>query len=892
MSVTHPLELPAGERRVAPLVRLLARHGERTALTGNGAASGLSYADLAGRVEAFALALGPARRLVLVEAVNDADALVAWLGAAAAGCPVLLTGPGAARDALVAAYDPDVVWDGSGLEERRAESAHELHPDLALLLSTSGSTGSPKLVRLSHANLLSNARAIAEYLGVRDTDVAATTLPVHYCYGLSVVHSHLVAGATVHLTDRSVTDAAFWEEARAAGVTTFPGVPHTFEMLDALGFTGAELPTLRYLTQAGGKLAPEAVRRHAARGAAHGWDLVVMYGATEATARMAFLPPHLAEVAPETIGIPIPGGSITVEPRPDLASDPEVGELVYRGDNVMLGYATSPGELALGRIVHELRTGDLGRQREDGLFEVVGRCSRIAKVFGLRVDLDRVERALLAEGLVAAVADGGDALVVAVASGAAAVDTARVRGAVREATGLPPAGVRVVTPAGLPRLSSGKVDYRSVASLGAPQAGPGVPATVTGSHVAELFASLLARPATEADSFRSLGGDSLSYVEASLRLEELLGTLPADWTSRTAADLATTARPYADRSRAAAPRRDTCRDTRWSRFASGVALGPRRTVETSVLLRALAIVSIVGSHANLFVLLGGAHTLLAVLGFNFARFHVDLPRRERTRAVLRSVRRIALPATLVIAVVSTYKHELGWRQVLLLNWLLGPRYWINPDWRYWFIEVAVALTLGAAALLAVPAVSRLAARHRFAFPVGLVLVGLVARFGLRVVMPDPREPGDIDVLERTLHLGPLTLGGGDFIHEPQAVLWLFALGWAAAVATTVRQRLIVTGLALLGTHGFFLHEPAREAYVVLGIVALTWLRDVRVPDRVARLAGVLAASSMWIYLVHWEIYPHLEHRIPVLATLLSLLGGVVASALWNRAARSVAARTR
>jgi acyl-CoA synthetase (AMP-forming)/AMP-acid ligase II len=879
VSVTHPLELPAGERRVAPLVRLLRRHGERVALTGNGAGPGLTYADLAGRVEAFAAALGPARRLVLVEAANDTGTLVAWLGAAAAGCPVLLTGPGAARDALAAAYDPDVVWDGA-LHELRAERAHELHPDLALLLSTSGSTGSPKLVRLSHDNLLSNARAIASYLGIRPDDVAATTLPVHYCYGLSVVHSHLVAGATVHLTDRSVTEWAFWDEARGAGVTTFPGVPHTFEMLDALGFTGAELPTLRYLTQAGGRLAPDAVRRHAARGAANGWDLVVMYGATEATARMAFLPPHLAEVAPETIGIPIPGGSLGVEHRPDLDDDPEVGELVYRGDNVMLGYATTPDELALGRTVHELRTGDLGRQREDGLFEVVGRCSRIAKVFGLRVDLDRVERALLADGIVSAVADGGEALVVAVASGAAAVDTARVHRVVREATGLPPAGVRVVTPADLPRLSSGKVDYRAIAASGAGAGSRDVPDTVTGGHVADLFSTLLGRPATEADSFRSLGGDSLSYVEASLRLEDLLGALPADWTSRTAADLATEARPYAARSRAAAPRRLA----RW--------LGPQRTVETSVLLRALAIVSIVGTHANLFVLLGGAHTLLAVLGFNFARFHVDLPRAERTRAVLRSVGRIALPAMLVIGTVSTYKSELGWRQVLLLNWLLGPRFWINPEWRYWFIEVAVALTLAATALLAVPSVSRLAARFPFAFPVGLLLVGLVPRFALRVVMPDPRDATDIDVLERTVHLGPLTLGGGDFIHEPQAVLWLFALGWAAAVATTARQRLLVTALAVVGTHGFFLHEPAREAYVVVGIAALTWLRDVRIPDRLARPAGVLAGASMWIYLVHWEIYPHLENRIPLLATLLSLLGGIVASALWARAVRSAPARTR
>ncbi|MDO7867800.1 AMP-binding protein [Nocardioides jiangxiensis] len=874
MSVIHPHDLPAGERRGAGLVRLLARHGDCTALTGSGTADGITYAELAGRVAAFARRLGPAPRLLLLEAANDADALVAWLGALAAGSPVLLTGPGAARDGLAAAYDPDVEWGPAGLVEHRATSAHDLHPDLALLLSTSGSTGSPKLVRLSHDNLLSNARAIAEYLGIRPDDVAATTLPVHYCYGLSVVHSHLVAGATVHLTERSVTDPRFWDEARAAGVTTFPGVPHTFDMLESLGFTGTELPTLRYLTQAGGRLAPDAVRRHAARGAAHGWDLVVMYGATEATARMAFLPPHLAADAAGTIGIPIPGGSLAIEPRPDLTGDPDVGELVYRGDNVMLGYATSTAELALGRTVHELRTGDLGRQRDDGLFEVVGRCARIAKVFGLRVDLDRVERALAANGVVAAVADGGDDLVVAVAAGAARVDVPAVLRAVREATGLPPAGVRLLTPVDLPRLASGKVDYRALVAQAAPpeneqpeteQPETEQPETVDGAGVAALFAALLGKAAGPGDSFRSLGGDSLSYVEASLRLEALLGTLPSDWTARTAEELAGCALPASARASLAA--RPAGPVARW--------LGAARTVETTVLLRALAIVTIVGSHANLFVLLGGAHTLFAVLGFNYSRFHVDLPRAERTRAALRSVGRIALPAVLVIGVVATYKQGVGWKQVLLLNWLLGPGHWVNPQWRYWFIEVALLLMLAATALLAVPALDRISRRHRFAFPVALVLVGLVPRYGLRAW-----PGGDLD--QRVFTIGAWHLGGGDYMHRAQVVFFLFALGWAAARAATVRQRLVVSALAVGSVWSFFEHEPARDAYVILGVLALLWLREVRLPARVVPLVGALASSSMWIYLVHWEIYPHLENRIPLLATLLSLLAGVMAWQAWTR----------
>src|SRR4029453_16211375 len=123
-------------------------------------------------------------------------------------------------------------------------------PDLALLLSTSGSTGSPKLVRLSRANLLANARSIAESLDLRSTDVAITSLPLHYCYGLSVLHSHLLVGASVVLTGLSVADACFWDLAERAAVTGLAGVPHTYALLDAVGFTRRVLPrlaSLRYL---------------------------------------------------------------------------------------------------------------------------------------------------------------------------------------------------------------------------------------------------------------------------------------------------------------------------------------------------------------------------------------------------------------------------------------------------------------------------------------------------------------------------------------------------------------------------------------------------------------------------------------------------------------------
>ncbi len=356
----------------------------------------ITYADLRARGARRAELLGEGRRLVLVEAENTLEPLVTYLAALAAGHVALLSPAGSSQDVLER-YDPDVVHRAGAPEpdRRRDGSGHLLHPELALLLSTSGSTGSPKLVRLSRRNIASNAVSIAEYLGLTPADRAITTLPFSYCYGLSVINSHLIAGAGIRLTSRSVIEPEFWRQFEEAGCTSFAGVPYTFDLLDNAGFAERDLPALRYITQAGGRLEPERVREYARLGRRRGFDFVVMYGQTEATARMAYLPPHLAEERAGMIGVAIPGGELRLE----NAGEDGVGELVYRGPNVMMGYAEAPEDLAAASTLAELRTGDLARRHEDGLFEVVGRVSRFVKVFGLRVDLDRVQRLLAGEGI-------------------------------------------------------------------------------------------------------------------------------------------------------------------------------------------------------------------------------------------------------------------------------------------------------------------------------------------------------------------------------------------------------------------------------------------------------------------------------------------------------------
>ncbi|WP_210572533.1 AMP-binding protein [Streptomyces sp. GESEQ-4] len=835
--------LPGVPGAISPLfARRLAAHGDRVALlTPDGE---LTYGELAEKVAQLAALLGTRRRLVLLAGANTADALIAYLAALAAGHPVLLV-PGDNDEAvrsLTAAYDPDVVIgaDPSGhwrLDERRTVSAHALHPDLALLLSTSGSTGSPKLVRLSYENLEANAESIATYLDIREADRAATTLPMHYCYGLSVINSHLLRGAGLILTDRSVADDGFWGLFRAAHGTTFAAVPYTFDLLDRTGFADLRLPHLRCITQAGGRLAPERVGHYAELGRRDGWDLYVMYGQTEATARMAYLPPHLAATHPETIGVPIPGGSFHLEPHPDWPGA-DTGELVYAGPNVMLGYAEHPTDLALGRTTQALHTGDIARRTPDGLYEIVGRSSRFAKILGLRIAPERVEALLHRHGFSALCAGADGALVVAVAGGSD-TDTSRARRLVTGEFGLPPRAVAVHVLPELPRLPTGKPDHEAVRRLGG---APTPRSDEQPSDLVQLYAEILDRAdVTENSSFVSLGGDSLSYVEMSLNLEQTLGHLPPDWHTRPIRDL---------------------RTPEPAESAPGKGSRRRRTLETGIALRAAAIVMIVGSHIHVFYVKGGAHLLLAVAGYNLARFHLtpSAERRERVRHGLRSIARIVLPSLAWIALVLPLTDDYGLTNLVLLHSVLGPHD-SDTAMHFWFVEALTYILVAAIALLSLRVVDRAERRFPFALPMTIAALGLVTRYDL--------------------------LGLRDRFHIPSAavVFWLFALGWAAAKAHTSRQRILVTAAAVATIPGFFPGEPFRDAVITAGFVLLVWVRTLPSLGRVNTVAGVLASSSLYIYLTHWQIFPLIDDFSGWLALLASLLFGIGYAAVAGRTMR-------
>lgn len=385
------------------------------------------------------------------------------------------------RDNLIRLYRPEYLYmpgemageiegfqmifreRGYVLCQAEEEHGHPLHEELALLLTTSGSTGSPKLVRQSYENIQVNAASIAEYLAISSGERPITTLPMNYTYGLSIINSHLLQGAEILATNATLMDRRFWQFFKEQRATSFGGVPYTYEILKKLRFFRMGLPSLRTMTQAGGKLTPELHREFAEYAREQGKQFIVMYGQCEATARMAYLPAGKAVEKYGSMGIPIPGGRMElVDAHGHVISEPDVvGELVYYGKNVTLGYGECREDLALGDERHgRLETGDMARRDAEGYYYIVGRKKRFLKIFGNRVNLDEAER--MVKGLLSGgdCACGGmdDKLYVFLA-GATEEEAGRVIPFLAEKTKLHPSAFTVRRLEEIPKNEAGKTQY-------------------------------------------------------------------------------------------------------------------------------------------------------------------------------------------------------------------------------------------------------------------------------------------------------------------------------------------------------------------------------------------------------------------------------------------------
>ncbi len=378
---------------------------------------------------------------------------------------------------------------------------------------------------------------------------------------------------------------------------------------------------------------------------------------------------------------------------------------------------------------------------------------------------------------------------------------------------------------GVPRLSSGKPDYTAILrELAWQPQEPTIPAT----NLRTLYAAILRRrPVSADDSCVSLGGDSLTYVELSIRLERAIGRLPTQWPTMSIRELSAHERP---------------------RHRRG------RTLGTDVILRAAAISLIVASHADLISVMGGAHVLLAVVGYNFGRFFITpAPCLDRVRRIMTSTARIAVPAMVWLGLVVALDPGVTWHNVLLLNGVIGSEEWSDP-WQYWFIEAAVYTLLCGAVLVALPWFDRAERRWPFWLPVGLSVTALLTRYDVVGLRDGPEQ------------------------YRAHVIVWIFLLGWATAKAALTMHRMVVSALVSITVLGFF-DELDRTLVVIAGVLLLIWVPAVRVPAILARPTTTLAGASLVIYLTHWQVYPWIEDAgYSLAATIASLAVGI---AVWR-----------
>jgi len=442
----------------------------------------LSYGDLTSLSSDFEQIV-ESRRVCLIFTKNSIDCfagLVALMNCGVVPLLVDLNTDTTFIEQLITVYAPEYVFapisiakiftsyvavtrEGEyGLFFNEYSSPNIVHPDLALLLSTSGSTGSPKLVRQSYSNLKSNGSSIIECLGIVSADRPITSLPMHYTYGFSVINSHLMAGATILITNRSVMEQQFWNFFRKNSATSISGVPYTYMIFKRLTLNRMELTSLRAMTQAGGKLAKPIIEEFARFSDENGIRFFVMYGQTEATARMSYVPADFALTKAGSIGIPIPNGEFFIADGENklIESPNHEGHLGYRGPNVSMGYAGSRLDLSKGdENGGTLLTGDIAYRDSDGFYFITGRISRFVKVFGKRVSLDEIEQRL--ETIVGETACTGveDEVSIWITN---ASKQEIVRKHIAGLTGIHSSAFKVYVLGSLPRNLSGKIDYQNL----------------------------------------------------------------------------------------------------------------------------------------------------------------------------------------------------------------------------------------------------------------------------------------------------------------------------------------------------------------------------------------------------------------------------------------------
>ena len=442
----------------------------------------ITYGELAASMKEFGSWISQ-RCLIFILCENRIASLVGFCGAIENRIvPLLLPGTldhGQAVD-YIDAYKPSYLWlpssqadsfDFEVVQDKYGYSMlktdfepYPLYDDLSLLLVTSGSTGSPKLVRHCYENINATARNVAKAFSLMDDEKALMSLPMNFTQGLSTATSNLLSGGELLLTTANMMQPEFWDLLKEA--TSITGVPYSYEVLCKMRFTKMNLPNLRIINEGGGKLPENRFIEIAEYAAANGKRFIASYGSTETTSRMAALPAELALEKVCSIGRPLPEGRIElVDDEGNLVPAGEVGELVYKGPNVTLGYALCKEDLAKGDERNgAYATGDMAYCDQDGCHYVVGRKSRFLKIFGFRIGLDETETLLRNEfGIECACVGTDKKMIVYVMIPADESKTTEVIATfLAEKTKLRPSSFEVRLIDDIPKNDTGKIQYRAL----------------------------------------------------------------------------------------------------------------------------------------------------------------------------------------------------------------------------------------------------------------------------------------------------------------------------------------------------------------------------------------------------------------------------------------------
>lgn len=367
---------------------------------------------------------------------------------------------------LIDTYRPQYICEPSGNADceygysmaTTGEDKCDLHPELSHLLPTSGSTGSPKLVRHKYGNIEAAGLNISTFFRLTENDRPLMVLPLHYTMGLSMVFSHLKVGATILITDKNMTDPAFWKFLKEERATSFTGVPFSYEILDKMRFTRMKLPDLTLLTQGGGKMPAELNLKFAEYCRDNGKRWVATYGQSEGTARMAWLPEEYAISKMGSIGIAVPNGRLSLRDvdGKEITESPATGEMCYEGKNVTMGYARCREDLALGDERHGfLPTGDIAYRDADGFYFIKGRMKRFLKIFGNRIGLDECDQIVKGAVSCECACTGNDSLLIVYLTDAN--ESEKAKAALVEAVHLPANVIEVRFIEALPKNETGKI---------------------------------------------------------------------------------------------------------------------------------------------------------------------------------------------------------------------------------------------------------------------------------------------------------------------------------------------------------------------------------------------------------------------------------------------------